>query len=104
EKDAQLQATFKQANADACSNSRHWLLSTVFQKTALPLLQKPSPLDHPLAVPHLPVHDGDQFGVNLIGYAFAELGIGEDVRMAAHACEAAGIPFCVVDFAPGGNI
>ncbi len=36
-------------------------------------------------------------GVNLIGYAHGEFGVGEDVRMAARACEAAGIPFSVFD-------
>ncbi|MEO0376558.1 MAG: glycosyltransferase [Cyanobacteria bacterium P01_A01_bin.17] len=44
------------------------------------------------------------FGVNLIGYAFGELGIGEDVRMAAHALHAVEVPFTVVNFSPGGNI
>lgn len=41
------------------------------------------------------------FGVNLYGFAFGELGIGEDVRMAAQACEAAGIPYRVVNVDPG---
>lgn len=36
-------------------------------------------------------------GVNLIGLAFGELGIGEDVRMAAESCLAAGIPFKILD-------
>ena len=40
-------------------------------------------------------------GVNLIGFARGELGIGEDVRMAAAACAAAGIPFTVYDTPPG---
>lgn len=40
-------------------------------------------------------------GVNLIGFARGELGIGEDVRMAASACAAAGIPFTVYDTPPG---
>lgn len=40
-------------------------------------------------------------GVNLIGFARGELGIGEDVRMAATACAAAGIPFTVYDTPPG---
>ena len=40
-------------------------------------------------------------GVNLIGFARGELGIGEDVRMAAEACAAAGIPFTVYDTPPG---
>lgn len=44
------------------------------------------------------------FGVNLIGFAFGELGIGEDVRMAALACESAGIPFKVVNIHPGENL
>ncbi len=44
------------------------------------------------------------FGVNLIGYARGELGIGEDIRQVALALEAAGIPVCILDFAPGKNI
>jgi mannose-1-phosphate guanylyltransferase/mannose-1-phosphate guanylyltransferase/mannose-6-phosphate isomerase len=45
-----------------------------------------------------------QQGVNLIGFAYGELGIGEDVRMAALALEAAGIPFSVFNIAPGSNV
>lgn len=44
------------------------------------------------------------FGLNLIGFAFGELGIGEDVRMAAAACEAARIPFTVVNIHPGDTL
>jgi glycosyltransferase involved in cell wall biosynthesis len=44
------------------------------------------------------------FGLNLIGFAFGELGIGEDVRMAVAACEAAGIPFAVVNIHPGDTL
>lgn len=44
------------------------------------------------------------FGLNLIGFAFGELGIGEDVRMAAAACERAGIPFAVVNINPGEKL
>ena len=44
------------------------------------------------------------FGLNLIGFAFGELGIGEDVRMAAAACEAACIPFKVVNIHPGDHL
>jgi len=36
------------------------------------------------------------FGVNLIGHAFEQFGIGEDVRMAARALQAAGVPCCVI--------
>lgn len=48
--------------------------------------------------------DKRPFGLNLIGFAFGELGIGEDVRMAAEACECAGIPFTVVNIHPGDKL
>lgn len=51
----------------------------------------PAPPPLPAAAPREP------FGVNLIGFAHGELGIGEDVRMAAQACASAGIPFSVFD-------
>jgi hypothetical protein len=44
-----------------------------------------------------------EFGVNLIGFARGELGIGEDVRMAVQACEAAGIAYSVVNISTGEN-
>lgn len=51
--------------------------------------------------PRLAAH---QFGVNLIGFARGELGIGEDIRQVAFALEAEAIPVCILDFAPGKNI
>lgn len=42
------------------------------------------------------------FGVNLIGHAFEMFGIGEDIRMAARALEAAGVPCCVINH-PASN-
>lgn len=47
---------------------------------------------------------GAPFGVNLVGFAFGELGIGEDLRMAAQACEAADIPFKVLNINPGQHL
>jgi glycosyltransferase involved in cell wall biosynthesis len=44
------------------------------------------------------------FGVNLVGYAFGQLGIGEDARMAAHALLAAGVPMTMLNFEPGADI
>lgn len=44
------------------------------------------------------------FGVNLIGYVFGQLGIGEDLRMTARALMAAGVPVALVDFPPGKEI
>lgn len=44
------------------------------------------------------------FGVNLIGYAFGRLGIGEDLRMAGKALLQAQVPMTMVDFPPGDNV
>ena len=43
-------------------------------------------------------------GVNLVGYATAEFGIGEDLRMAAKALSAAGIPFSVFEVSAGPRV
>lgn len=50
--------------------------------------------------PALPSHKGDN-GVNLIGYAHAELGMGEHVRMSAAALSGTAVPFGVVNFNVG---
>lgn len=44
------------------------------------------------------------FGVNLFGHVFSQFGVGEDVRMAAQALEAAGVPFALIDVPPGPGI
>lgn len=43
-------------------------------------------------------------GVNLIGYARGQLGIGEDVRMAAKALREARIPFAIRNVQPGPEV
>jgi glycosyltransferase involved in cell wall biosynthesis len=43
-------------------------------------------------------------GINLIGYAKGVLGIGEDVRMAALALQAVGIPFIIYNINPGAEV
>ena len=75
---------------------RYWIDQYGKQETILGLLE-------PIAskVKELTVTTQKSVGVNLIGYAFGELGIGEDVRMAALALEAANIPFTVINFRPG---
>lgn len=44
------------------------------------------------------------FGVNVIGYAYGQLGIGEDARMATRALLAAGVPVSMLDYPPGKDI
>lgn len=43
-------------------------------------------------------------GVNVIGHVMGRSGVGEDVRMAARALEAAGIPFSLHDVRPSSGI
>jgi glycosyltransferase involved in cell wall biosynthesis len=82
----------------------HWLEHHAPRETILPLLQEPNPLTWGASLFRQNPACSFDFGVNLIGYAFGELGIGEDVRMAAQALDAAGVPFTVIDFPPGDNI
>ncbi len=44
------------------------------------------------------------FGVNVIGYAQGQLGIGEDLRMAVQALDAAGVPCSVYNVQPDASI
>jgi glycosyltransferase involved in cell wall biosynthesis len=71
-------------------------LAHLLEQGALAQVQAAS-LDTPLQA-NLP------FGVNLIGYAFGQLGIGEDLRMTARALQAAGVPMAIVNFRPGQDI
>ncbi|HEX3952640.1 MAG TPA: glycosyltransferase family 4 protein [Stellaceae bacterium] len=43
-------------------------------------------------------------GVNLIGFASAEFGLGEDLRMAAKALDAAGLPFSIFEVPVGSGV
>ncbi|MGZ8216552.1 glycosyltransferase [Methylomagnum sp.] len=47
---------------------------------------------------------GEGFGVNLVGYALGELGIGEDVRLMAESLESVGLDFCLLNRQPGPEI
>ena len=44
------------------------------------------------------------FGINLFGFAYGELGLGEDLRMAVETCKAAGVPYRIVNIEPGAEI
>lgn len=45
-----------------------------------------------------------EFGVNLIGYVYGQLGIGEDLRMTARALMANDVPFTIINQSPGKTI
>ncbi len=79
---AQLQSTWltgdppQPAQSEACSWKSEALQSAA-PSAVVPFAQRP-------------------FGVNLIGHAFEMFGIGEDIRMAARALQAADVPCCVI--------
>jgi glycosyltransferase involved in cell wall biosynthesis len=66
----------------------------------------PPPKPPPAGPEPLPVTDpgadrrGNPRGVNLVGFARAEMGIGEDVRAMSAALDAAAVPHCVIDTLP----
>ena len=80
---AQLQSTWLIGDPPQPPQSKpcSWQSETLQQvapKDVLPFAQRP-------------------FGVNLIGHAFEMFGIGEDIRMAARALQAADVPCCVIN-------
>ncbi|MES2901357.1 MAG: glycosyltransferase [Pseudomonadota bacterium] len=94
-----LQNAFKLDNEASWSAFSAWTENACETERALAWLK---PAEPPLAsIDALPPRP---FGVNLIGFAFGELGIGEDVRMAAAACGAADIPFSIVNIDPGKHL
>jgi glycosyltransferase involved in cell wall biosynthesis len=99
-----------------------WFFSVVGQLNIAPLISgrwrswvksqssyKGQKLAWASAAPAIPVpssttnNSEKPFGVNLYGFAYGELGIGEDLRMAVACCEAANIPCHVVNV-DAGNI
>ena len=72
-----------------------------------PILQRLADVATPatVAAPAIKTSHGTlPFGVNLIGYARGQFGIGEDVRMAALAMQATGIPFSLYNVEPGREV
>lgn len=57
---------------------------------------EPSTGTKPISASYRHQSQNRPFGVNLIGHAFEIFGIGEDIRMAARALQAADVPCCVI--------
>ncbi len=89
----------------------YWDFLTAKEKAFVLALSEPwatrlKPVTHRAAVsvaPSAPFNKRD-YGVNLIGYAFGRLGIGEDLRMAGKAFLQAKVPMTMLDFKPGDNV
>jgi glycosyltransferase involved in cell wall biosynthesis len=68
------------------------------------------PLPTPAPVPPPEGHTArggrrlDPGGINLVGFARAEFGLGEDVRMMAASLKAVGVPYTVIDVPPAGSL
>lgn len=98
-----VRAAFSFESTLGVEGFRHWMATNGLAETGLNKAQKNCDGSQPLSPPqeHL---TAKPFGVNLIGYAFGELGIGEDVRMAAKSLHTAGVPFTVINYEPGSAI
>lgn len=96
-----LQSTFDLKTTQGTRDFSHWLLTHAMTETGLPLFISPSLRAWPSKKKPRRTVD---FGVNLIGYAYGELGIGEDVRMAARALSEAEVPFTIINISPGKSI
>ena len=66
-------------------------------------LQKIKVIDKPTDSTNVPFNRR-KFGVNLIGYTFGQLGIGEDVRMAGRSLLSRKVPMTMLNFKPGDDI
>ena len=96
-----LRSGFDLETEDGQRGIEHWLINHGMRETGLGLLVNPVKNAWPDADAVRGTH---RFGVNLIGYAYGELGIGEDVRMAARSLLAAGVPFTIINIEPGKSI
>lgn len=92
-----LQQAFDLATEQGRAGYKNWLCHSGRQETPIDSFLK----GNRLAWPSVRGGDPQPFGVNLIGYAYGELGIGEDLRMAARSLKAAGIPFLIINVSPG---
>lgn len=96
-----IQRAFNLKEESGRKEFKSWLINHASVETGLKILIQPQRRAWP-AVPG--AGNNHVFGVNLIGYAYGELGIGEDVRMAAHSMLSANIPFTIINISPGENI
>lgn len=98
---AQLQRAFAISTQTGLYGLELWTEAAWHTEKTLAWIDKPAAVTN-VQQPGAP--KARPFGANLIGFAFGELGIGEDVRMAVAACEAAGIPFSVINISPGSHL
>ncbi|MBV8436343.1 MAG: glycosyltransferase family 4 protein [Silvibacterium sp.] len=94
-----LQSAFPLASPEGRAGYQGWYRSHGRSVSGLGPL-----LDEPAARTTRPVRTAPQEGVNLIGFARGEFGIGEDVRMAALSMRAAGIPCTIYNVDPGPQV
>jgi glycosyltransferase involved in cell wall biosynthesis len=87
-----LQQAFDIKTSDGRQALIEWAKSTVTQSASCQWLKERR------------LQQKQSLGVNLIGFAFGELGIGEDLRMAAAACDEIGIPYTVINISPGNSV
>ena len=109
--DARLQKRYTLGTPAGNSAFAQFYVSTLIERLKLDALVRPEPRPTLRRIRKSSRGESSQAGrvplrpagVNLIGHAYGELGIGEDLRMAVEACDAAGIPYAIVNFATGAG-
>jgi glycosyltransferase involved in cell wall biosynthesis len=114
-----LQQAFPPADPDTGDNLIRWYASHGRQEfpsavagelvgeRRSPSMAAPSAQGSERAADHFsschPAPNYDRSGVNLVGYAQGEFGLGEDIRTLARCLEIAAIPYSVVNLSEGSN-
>jgi len=99
-----IRSAFDLGDKEGLLAYRSWLYSCGIVEAGLSNISKARPTAWPDDEEKLEESRRLVGGVNLIGYAYGELGIGEDVRMAARCLIERNIPFVIVSVKPGQEI
>lgn len=99
-----IRAVFDLSERDGLLSYRSWLCDCGLVEAGLSDVLKTRPAAWPVNTTSVDNGSILSGGVNLIGYAYGELGIGEDVRMAARSLLEQNIPFVIINVKPGQEI
>jgi len=121
--DTELRSSFNIHQAADCDKLAQWGEQAGLRRFPIETLLQPAPSPGATAAPPPPGREtaarpgrrraaaavaqpspAPSMGVNLVGYATGELGIGEDVRMMVKSLLTTDIPFCVINRKPSSTI
>ncbi len=86
---------------DALPGYIQWIRAFLTSESSLLNALRSQP---PTTLPEAALSLPPPFGVNVLGYAFGQMGVGEDARMAAKSLLSNGVPFTMLDFPLGADV